>query len=360
MATKSIGTMKAFLKLDANGFITGFVQAEKAANKFAHQGTSQATKKISEFGVIGGRVGGVLKALGLAGIVAGTALTAVAAAGTLAYKAGRHVFAAMQSIEKTFGGEWRVRKRSEEAAEAIKKLGLNLSATDIGKVLEANDAFHRLGAVVDSVWKKVAVELTPVIVVGIEKIIERIQSTGEALKNMGITWDTVGDVFISFGAVAISVFDAVAAKIEESISLTKGFVAAINLARSVGNLDAAGIAKSVVGGTDAARGIAAANAKFANVLGGKSAMDFIGRATAFRTGGGAFAGESKFAGALERGSVEAARAVTAAGGIQHFAAIEKNTKEAVGVLSRIERDAAAAARRADGAPLRPSTIRRGT
>ena len=332
MATKSVGTLAAKLTVDTQGWFAGFGKADKKQQQFA----SQATTRFAKVAATGRGLTGALMALGPAGIAAGAALGATSLA---AFRAGRVIGHAMQSIDKEFATAGRIKERADASAEAVKVMGLSLSNLDIGKVLAANDSVAMLGSLGDAIAKKFAVAVGPTIITAVEHIIVKVQEIGGVLQRSGINWETAGNVFVAIGVVAVSAFDAIAAKVEQVIALGKIMAAQYEAAGAIIRLDFEGAAKA---GEKAARfALDAGNAegKYINAITGGSAKGFIERATGGSFGsrlGGDIGGitSPKTQTPFERGTKEAAQAIAGLMGAQKQEPINKTQGDEIIALLR--------------------------
>lgn len=245
-----------------------------------------------------------------------------------------------------------------EAVEAIERFGLAISDIDAKKIDDAKDKLHLLGTVVRGTLNKVAIEIAPVITAMVDKLLDKFEEWGKGISSLGITWDTVGDVFVAVGAVIYSVLDTVDAEIRRTYANLRLMKNALEAILAIERGDVADAMKNSVEGVMALQDAGRATEDLLNVLTGQSARQFIDAATKLRTathtkGRGADAvgglGTSSSSKAVEKGSHEAWK-ITRDNGMD---AIERELSKANENLTEIRNNTG---RRSTGATLKVAAV----
>jgi len=165
-----------------------------------------------------------------------------------------------------------------EAVDAIERFDLAISDIDAKKIDDAKDKLHLLGTVIRGNLNKVAIEVAPVITAMVDKLLDKFEAWGAELKKLGVTWATIGDVFVATGAVIATVLDVIDAEVRR---LVAGLALVKNALEIVNN--PLNVMKDAKEGLKALKDYGKASEDMLKALAGKSATDFIDAATKLRT-----------------------------------------------------------------------------
>lgn len=256
----------------------------------------------------------------------------------------------------------------DRAGSLVDRFGLGLARLEASGVEAMNDAWTDVQFVLDGIFNKTLAAAAPVVAAFLEFTLEQVEALGRGLAASGLSWDTVTAVAIEFGAIGATVMEEVAGRIRLVVAegqllfdVLKGIVKLLSgdLAGAQGTLDDMG---------KRLQEMSSAGSQVMRARSGMAAFDFIQRAEDFQlrlrgdnanrgTGGrlggdivakngkpGEAKSESRFAGALERGSLDTVRAVTNLSG-NPIGAVAQNTKDMLLALKPMQTDIAKIARR---------------
>ncbi len=309
----------AYLKLNTQGWLGGFATAQKAQQQFATKVVKTSTlvgiaaKGLKMFGFSTGGAAARLVGMGLKLGPIGVGLAGIAIG---AYAAGK----AIHKVTSDF--------------VSFAKESAFVNATV--------QAFTKVGGVLRD-WKKSVFEaIAPAATLIGETLLKAINSSGAAVAATGLTWNDLAKTALFAGNIISTSIEGIGASLEVNIALVRQFQAI--LAGNTKAMEAASV--DLVGATTKALGSAM---RIKGVMEGDLKLPNVG----FSPPGGSPGGKAGVTKSLlERGSLAATQAISAAGG-NPIGAVKDDTAK---MLVQMQRTNSTLDKIARGGQLQPAAL----